>query len=234
MNSQPLSSSWSNLFAEQTSDPFEAFLTQQKEPWRVLDTLPSQLESLGSSQSLSDLQARYPGVTFAPDGWYALAEDVRIEPGVYLSGWIVARSGAESRHGAYLRSAVYLGKGAVVGHASEIKNSILLGHATAAHFNYVGDSIVGERVNLGAGAICANLRLDEAPVRLRWCEQIIHTGSRKLGALIGADCQVGCHAVLSPGTILGRGVWVGPGCSIRGTVDAGTRLLGQERAYVTS
>ena len=90
----------------------------------------------------------------------------------------------------------------MIGHATEVKNSIMLNHAHAAHFAYVGDSILGGYVNLGAGVKCANLRFDKKSIRIRIDGEILDTKRRKFGAIIGDRGSIGCNAVLNPGTIL--------------------------------
>jgi NDP-sugar pyrophosphorylase family protein len=113
-------------------------------------------------------------------------------------------------HGSLLRGNVFLGADVTVGSGCEIKNSLLLDGVRAAHFNYVGDSILGMGSHLGAGAVLANLRLDGRPVKVHLPGNSVATGLRKLGSLLGDGAQVGCNAVLQPGTVLGRGACVHP------------------------
>ncbi len=131
-----------------------------------------------------------------------------VEPGAMIKSpaYIGARS--EVRQGAYLRGNVLVGSHCVVGHTTEVKNAIFLDGAHAAHFAYVADSIVGNRVNLGAGTKLANLKLDHANVVVRAEGRSYDTGLRKFGAILGDGVQIGCNAVLNPGTL------IGPGCSV--------------------
>lgn len=140
----------------------------------------------------------------------AIGKGVIVEPGAYIAGPCVIGSGSAIRHGAYIRGGVILGEGCSVGHAAEIKHSILFEGAAATHFTYVGDSILGHGVNLGAGVKCANLRLDKSNVAIKIDGQKVPTGLRKLGAIVGDGCQVGCNSVLNPGTLLERGCIVQP------------------------
>jgi NDP-sugar pyrophosphorylase family protein len=117
---------------------------------------------------------------------------------------------SEIRQGAYLRGYCLVGKRCVVGHTTEVKHSIFLNDAKAGHFAYLGDSILGSRVNLGAGTKCATLRFLSGNVSIRTAISKLDTGLRKLGAIIGDDCQTGCNSVTSPGTILGPGSLVLP------------------------
>ncbi len=112
----------------------------------------------------------------------------------------------------------------VIGHCSEIKHAILLNHVQAAHFAYVGDSILGNRVNLGAGAKCANLRLDRKEIDLQLMGQRIPTHMRKLGAMIGDKTQIGCHVVINPGTLIGQEVHCYPCLSIEGFISSGSLI----------
>jgi NDP-sugar pyrophosphorylase family protein len=141
----------------------------------------------------------------------------RVEPGAYVRGPAYIGPNAVVRHGAYLRENCVLLAGAVLGHASEMKNSVLLPGAKAPHFAYVGDSILGSRVNLGAGTKLSNATITGTSSILVTIEDVEHdTGLRKIGAILGDDTQIGCNAVLNPGTFLGRRVLVYPNTSIRG------------------
>jgi NDP-sugar pyrophosphorylase family protein len=115
---------------------------------------------------------------------------------------------------------VLVGEGCVVGNSTELKNAILFDGAQAPHFNYVGDSILGYRAHMGAGSITSNVKSDKTPVTIRCGETRIETGMKKLGALIGDQVEIGCGAVLNPGTVIARGSTVYPLCSVRGTVPA--------------
>ena len=130
---------------------------------------------------------------------------------------------AEIRHCAYLRGRVIVGGGAVVGNSSEVKGSVLFDRAALPHFNYVGDSILGMGAHLGAGAITSNLRLDKAEVKVRTDGEVIPTGRRKLGALVGDGAEIGCGSVLCPGSIIGSNATVMPLCSVSGTVERDER-----------
>ena len=156
------------------------------------------------------------------DGDVLLARGAVIEAGAMVQGPAVIEAGCRVGHGALLRGGVILGAGAVVGHASEVKASVLLPGAQAPHFNYVGDSMLGRGVNLGAGAICSNLKLSGTPVVVNVGGDDYDTGLRKLGAIIGDGAQIGCNCVLNPGTLLGKNVLTYPGVSLRGYVPPDT------------
>lgn len=134
-----------------------------------------------------------------------------VESGALIKGPTVIGARAEVRQGAYFRGDCLVGDEALVGHATEIKNSIMLNGAKAGHFAYLGDSILGRGVNLGAGTKLANLKITPGSVRVRTPDGERHdTGRRKLGAILGDGCETGCNAVTSPGTLLGPSSWIMP------------------------
>jgi len=146
-------------------------------------------------------------------------ESARIGKNVEIEGPAYIGPGAEVRHGAYIRPFSWICSGAVVGHASEVKHSILLPGSKAPHFNYVGDSILGEGVNLGAGCKLSNLRNDGRTILLRegnTGEKMGDSGLRKFGAILGENVQIGCNAVTNPGVILGIGCNVWPNVTVSG------------------
>jgi len=118
----------------------------------------------------------------------------------------------------YHSMTVITGEDCVLGHASEFKNCLLLDGAQAPHFNYVGDSILGNGAHLGAGVICSNLRLDQGEVTVRLAARTIKTGLKKFGAVLGDRAEVGCNAVLNPGTLLGPRSLVMPGMAFGGVL----------------
>jgi len=144
-----------------------------------------------------------PSVTIDKPDQVLLGENVILEPEVYIQGPCILGRGCIIRHGAYLRGGVICGNNCVIGHASEIKHSIFLNGAQVGHLVYVGDSILGGRVNLGAGVKCANLRLDRQEIMVSFDNAKIPTGLKKMGAIIGDGCQIGCNTVINPGTLVG-------------------------------
>lgn len=145
-----------------------------------------------------------------------VGEDVKIDPSVRIEGPAIIGDGCHLRHGAYLRGNVILDTGCVIGNSSEIKNSILMQGAQVPHFNYIGDSVLGEGAHLGAGAICSNLRSDKASVIIKFGEKSLDTGLRKLGAILGDHVEIGCGTVLCPGTVVGKNTSVYPLTLARG------------------
>ncbi len=154
-----------------------------------------------------------------------------LEPGVLIQGPCLIGKNCLIRHGAFLRGGVILGDGCVVGHVSEVKHSIFLNGAQAAHLDYVGDSILGSRVNLGAGVKCANLRLDRREISIYDAGVKVKTGLRKFGAVLGDGCQIGCNAVLNPGTLLGPNCVSYPLLNLHGVIAAGSRIKGKAHEF---
>ena len=152
-----------------------------------------------------------------------IGAECRIEPGAVLRGPLIVGNGCEIRTGAYVRGRVVMGKGCVVGAHSEVKTAIFLNGAHAPHQNYVGDSILGCDVNLGAGTILSNVKNVGREVTFRHQEQLISTGLRKFGAVLGDGCRTGCNTVLNPGVLMGPGCVTYPGVCLRsGHYPAGT------------
>ncbi|HNV71974.1 MAG TPA: glucose-1-phosphate thymidylyltransferase, partial [Candidatus Ozemobacteraceae bacterium] len=128
----------------------------------------------------------------------------------------------EIRHGAYIRGHVIIGPGCIVGHCSEINRSLMLPEAKAPHFNYVGDAILGSRVNLGAGTKISNLKNDGTPVKVSVGGTIYNTGLRKFGAILGDGCMLGCNSVTNPGTVMAPNGRAYPNATISGYHPPGT------------
>jgi UDP-N-acetylglucosamine diphosphorylase / glucose-1-phosphate thymidylyltransferase / UDP-N-acetylgalactosamine diphosphorylase / glucosamine-1-phosphate N-acetyltransferase / galactosamine-1-phosphate N-acetyltransferase len=131
------------------------------------------------------------------------------------------------RPGAFIRGNVIVGEGCVLGNACEFKNCLLMDGVQVPHFSYVGDSVLGNRAHLGAGAICSNFRLDQQPVTVRTAERTYDTGLRKFGAILGDGAEVGCNAVLNPGSLLGRRSLVMPAMAFGGHLPDATIAHGR-------
>ena len=169
------------------------------------DFIRSLIQTLGS-----DYEEIYEGV-FA-------SKDASISENASIVGPTVICSEAEIRTGAFIRGTAIIGRGAVIGNSSEVKNSIVFDEAKLPHYNYLGDSIIGYRAHMGAGVVASNVRLDKKAVKIRYGDEIIDTGMKKLGAMIGDYAEIGCNSVLSPGSILGRESLVYPLSHINGTI----------------
>ena len=144
-----------------------------------------------------------------------------VEEGAFIKGPAIIGKNCFIAHGAYIRENVILGDNVHIGHSVEVKNSIVLGNTAIAHLNYVGDSIVGNNVNIGGGAKTANFRLDGETISVKRGEERIETGLLKLGAIIGDNAKIGVNTVLNPGTVLGKGCMVYPLVSVFGVYEDG-------------
>ena len=200
--------------------------------WNILDpnsqnSLKSQLINLINSKKdiMVDMHSRNQpqktslphGVTFDETKGPVVVEDsANIEQSAHLIGPCYVGENVQIRHGAYIRENSWICSDAVVGHCSEIKHSILLPGAKAPHFNYVGDSILGKGVNLGAGVKLSNLRNDGTEVFLRIDGTRVPSGLRKFGAVLGENTQLGCNSVTNPGVILGTNSVVWPNTTVTG------------------
>jgi len=194
--------------------------------WDALKLLPAYLES----SKLGLIEVDIPeGVFLENPHLISIGKGTIVEPGAYIKGPALIGKGCEIRHCAYLRGNVILEDGAIVGHSTEVKNSILLKRAHAAHFNYVGDSILGEDSNIGAGVICANFRLDQGKINVRVDNKKFETGTQKLGLILGDRSQIGCNSVVSPGTLVGKDVLCYPCMHVQGTIPSKSkRILKQQ------
>ena len=190
--------------------------------WQALPRLATHVHRLtGGRQTI--LGQVMPGAYLSDRSIY-IAPDARIEPGAYIEGPAYIGAGAVVRHGALVRENVILLAGSVLGHTSEAKNSLFLPQAHAPHFNYVGDSILGSGVNLGAGAKLSNLAINsvkdpqtgQRPTIQLFIDGVQYdTGLSKLGAILGDGVQTGCNAVLNPGCLVGRDTLIYANLSLR-------------------
>lgn len=132
-----------------------------------------------------------------------IGKGVLIEPGAMISSPTIIDDQTVIRQGAYIRGYCLFGKRCVVGHVTEVKHSVFLNDAKAGHFAYLGDSILGNNVNLGAGTKLANLRFTGGNVPIKTPEGSVDSGLRKFGAILGDNVQTGCNSVTNPGTLIG-------------------------------
>ncbi len=177
-------------------------------PWEILPQIKEVVAKV--------LKEGLPGYHLLEDG-ILVGENVSIAKTATILPPAIIGSGTEIRPGAYLRGNVIVGENCVLGNSSELKNCILLYHAQAPHYNYVGDSILGNHAHMGAGSICSNLRSDGKNIVIH-ADKDYETGIRKVGAFIADHAEIGCGAVLNPGTIIGKNTQVYPLVSVRGIV----------------
>lgn len=183
--------------------------------WEVLDRLHDYL----LAQPLGSIEIDIPnGVHLVNPHLISIGAGTEVEPGAYIKGPCLIGKNCSIRHTAYLRGDVLVEEGSVIGHASEVKHSIFLKNAKAAHFAYVGDSILGSGVNLGAGTRLANLRFDNSEIFIKHGKEVIPTGRRKLGAILGDGVQTGCNSVCNPGTCCYPETFIIPCKAVSGVV----------------
>ena len=193
------------------SNLFKELLSLYEYPWEIFPHLKGAIEAL--------IRNGIDGYSLYSDG-ILIGSRVHIDKSAHIDAPCIIGEGTDIRHGAYLRGSVIIGRGCVIGNSSEVKNSIIMDGAQVPHYNYVGDSVLGERAHLGAGAICSNLRSDKREVTVRCGGERIETGLRKLGAIIGDNAEIGCGTVLCPGTIIGKNTALYPLTMARGYYPA--------------
>ncbi len=187
----------------------------EKVAWAPLGLLQSFLLNYSRYSIKSKISEN---VYIEDDKKVCIGKNVTIEKGVYIKGPCIIGDNSVIRHGAYIRENVIIGKNSLIGHASEVKNSILLDNSSAAHFAYIGDSIIGNNVNLGAHVTCANFRLDKKRPSLLYNGKFICIKLEKLGSIIGDNCSIGCSVVLNPASFLLKNTTCNPLSSVKGIV----------------
>lgn len=190
----------------------ESLFKKCEYPWQILDSLSAHIEEL--------LENPPNGFSWYSEG-VLIGEGVKIDTGARVLPPAIIGAGTEIRQGAFIRGGVVCGEGCVIGNSSELKNCVLLDKVQVPHYNYVGDSVLGNGAHLGAGVICSNLKGDKSEVVIHAQEEH-KTGRRKVGAFVGDGAEVGCSCVLNPGTVIGTGSRIYPLISVRGVVEAGT------------
>lgn len=145
-------------------------------------------------------------------------KSVKVAPFSYIGSPCIIGKGTEIRQGAFIRGSAIIGENCVIGNSAELKNCIIFDCVQVPHFNYVGDSILGYKAHLGAGAITSNVKGDRGFICVTSGDKKIKTGLKKLGAMVGDYAEIGCNCVLNPGTVIGRGTCVYPLSSVRGTI----------------
>ena len=186
------------------------------QPWEMLSRIGAYLRDTLEPRQLGQVhsQAVIEGDVF-------IGEGTLIEAGALICGPVWIGENCRIGHGATLRGNVIVGDGCVVGHAAELKNSLLFSGCDVPHFNYVGDSVLGHSVHLGAGVMLSNYRLIRGNVTVRAASGSVDSGLAKFGALIGDQTEIGCNTVLNPGTIIGRDCVLYPNVNFTGVLPAG-------------
>lgn len=179
-------------------------------PWEMLPKIKDYIKNL--------IETGIPGFTKYADG-ILVGENVKIYPTATIEAPAIIGAGTEIRPGAFLRGNVITGENCVIGNSSELKNCVLLDKVQVPHYNYVGDSVLGNHAHMGAGSICSNLKSDGKPVVIHG-DTDYETGLRKIGGILADDADVGCGCVLNPGTVIGKNTSVYPLTALRGVFPA--------------
>lgn len=147
-----------------------------------------------------------------------VAKSAKVAPTAFIGGPAIIDEEAEVRHCAFIRGNAIVGKNSVVGNSTELKNVLLFDNVQVPHYNYVGDSILGYKSHMGAGSITSNVKSDKTLVKIKVGDQVLETGLKKMGAILGNEVEVGCGSILNPGTIIGSHTNIYPLSSVRGFV----------------
>ena len=181
-------------------------------PWEALPKISEFIIELGSKLDKTIYELKGENI------W--IAKTANIYPTAFIKGPAIIGENAEVRHCAFIRGNAIVGNNAVVGNSTELKNVILFNNVQGPHYNYVGDSILGYKAHMGAGAITSNVKSDKKLVIVKETNEKIETGLKKLGAMIGDNVEVGCGSILNPGSVIGKNTNIYPLSSVRGVVPA--------------
>ena len=188
------------------------FLASYDYPWLALKDIKSFIIRVGNELDKNQFSE------ISPQVW--IHKDALIAPTAYIGSPCIIGKGTEVRHCAFIRGSALIGEGCVIGNSTEVKNSVIFDCVQVPHFNYVGDSILGYKSHLGAGAVTSNIKSDKSLVRIKYGEEIIETGLKKFGAIVGDGVEVGCNSVLNPGTVIGKNTNIYPLSRVRGVIKA--------------
>lgn len=182
-------------------------------PWEILPKIKAFVTELGNTLDPEVYEKK------GEDIW--IARTATIAATATINGPCIIGQGTEVRPGAFIRGSVIVGDDCVVGNSTELKNVILFNNVQVPHYNYVGDSILGFKSHMGAGSITSNVKSDKTNVVIRYEGDLIETGLKKMGAMLGNFVEVGCNSVLNPGTIIGCNTNIYPLSSVRGYIPKG-------------
>lgn len=179
-------------------------------PWEVLPHIKKCITSIGKHLPEEEYEKLGENI------W--IHKSATLARTVLMTGPAIICAGADIRHCAFLRGSTIVGEKAVVGNSCELKNVILFNGVQTPHYNYVGDSILGYKSHMGAGAVTSNVKSDKTLVKIHAADGDIETGLKKVGAILGDGVEVGCGSVLNPGTVIGKNSNIYPLSSVRGCV----------------
>ncbi len=179
-------------------------------PWEALPKIKDFILNLGPKLPKDEFEEIKENV------W--VSKEAVIANSAFIAGPTIICKGTEIRHCAFIRGSVIVGENCVVGNSTELKNAILFNNVQVPHFNYIGDSILGFKAHFGAGSIVSNVKSDKSNVSVLMNGNKTDTGLRKFGAIVADYVEIGCNAVLNPGTIIGRNSNVYPTSMVRGVI----------------
>jgi len=185
-------------------------ISQKEYPWEVLGDIKQFIIAFGSELPLEKFDKINENI------W--IAKTAKVAKTAEINGPCIIDENTEIRQCAFIRGGVIVGKNCVVGNSTELKNCILFDNVQVPHFNYVGDSILGYKSHMGAGAVTSNVKSDKSLVEIKSGTEIIKTGLKKVGAILGDSVEVGCNSVLCPGTIIGKNTNIYPLSMVRGVI----------------
>jgi len=198
----------------------EPILSKAEYPWEVLKDIKSFIIELGKTLD----KDKYDEVK--ENVW--IAKSAKVFDSAYIAGPCIIDEDTEVRQCAFIRGSVLVGKNCVIGNSTEVKNSIIFDNVQIPHFNYVGDSVLGYKSHLGAGAVTSNVKSDKTLVTVKTKDGRVETGLKKFGAMVGDFTEVGCHSVLCPGTVIGKNSIIYPTSMVRGFVEENSIFKSQE------
>ena len=188
-----------------------AYLTGFEYPWEALSGIKALILELGA-----DLGQDYTEIS--PHVW--VHKTAQVAATAHLGTPCIIGANSEVRHCAFIRGSALIGENCVVGNSTELKNVILFDNVQVPHYNYVGDSILGYKAHMGAGSITSNVKSDKSLVAVKGHEEVLETGLKKFGAILGDFVEIGCNSVLNPGTVIGKNSNIYPLSCVRGVVPA--------------
>lgn len=187
------------------------YLKQFTYPWEGLSGIKDMIIALGKTLDPNDYKEVEPQV------W--IHKTAKVFPSSYIASPCIIGANTEIRHCAFIRGSALVGDNCVIGNSVELKNVIIFDNAQVPHYNYVGDSILGYFAHMGAGSITSNVKGNKMLVEVHTKDGNIETGLKKFGAILADHAEIGCNAVLNPGTIIGRNSRIYPTSCVRGVVE---------------
>lgn len=186
------------------------YLNSFEFPWQALGGIKNEIIRLGETLN--------PDEYDHPQEHIWIHKEATVVPTAYIGSPCIIGKGTQVRHCAFIRGSALIGENCVVGNSVELKNVILFDNVQVPHYNYVGDSILGYKAHMGAGSITSNVKQDKSLITIKTGSERIKTDLKKFGAIVGDYCEIGCNAVLNPGTVMGRRSRAYPLTSVRGFI----------------